>query len=44
MPEPHRPGQGHFVADLGETPLSEVDKLDESTPPLSLWADAWHHL
>jgi len=44
MPEPHRPGQGHFVADLAETPLSEVDKLDESTPPLSLWADAWHHL
>jgi oligopeptide transport system permease protein len=44
MPEPHRPGQGHFVADLGETPLSEVDQLDESTPPLSLWADAWHHL
>jgi len=44
MPEPHRPGQRHFVADLGETPLSEVDKLDESTPPLSLWADAWRHL
>jgi oligopeptide transport system permease protein len=44
MSESHRPGQGHFVADLGETPLSEIDKLDESTPPLSLWADAWHHL
>src|SRR5450830_1443078 len=44
MPEPHRPGQQHFVADLAETPLAEIDKLDESTPPLSLWADAWHHL
>jgi len=44
MSESPRPGQEHFVADLAETPLSEIDKLDESTPPLSLWADAWHHL
>ncbi|KAB7791376.1 ABC transporter permease [Bifidobacterium leontopitheci] len=35
------PGQERFVAPLEETPLKEVDYLDESVPPTSMWADAW---
>jgi len=44
MPESPRSGQEHFVAELDETPLADVDQLDESMPPQSLWVDAWHHL
>jgi oligopeptide transport system permease protein len=39
-----RPGQGHFVADLEETPVAATDRVDESAPPTSLWADAWRQL
>ncbi|MFQ4149227.1 ABC transporter permease [Arthrobacter sp. LAPM80] len=34
----------HYVAPLEETPLAAVDKVDETTAPLSLWADAWKNL
>ena len=39
-----RRGQEHFVADLEETPLQGIDRLDESAPPTSLWVDAWRQL
>ncbi|MDR2374797.1 MAG: ABC transporter permease [Bifidobacteriaceae bacterium] len=31
----------HFFAGPDEVELAEVDLLDESTPPASLWKDAW---
>lgn len=34
----------HYVAPLEETPLAAIDKVDESSAPLSLWADAWRNL
>jgi oligopeptide transport system permease protein len=37
-----RPGQGHFFADLDQTPvLAAVDAPDETSAPTSLWKDAW---
>ncbi|AXT85511.1 peptide ABC transporter permease [Aeromicrobium sp. A1-2] len=39
-----RPGQERFVASLDETPLQEVDSVDTSSPPTSLWQDAWRQL
>ena len=44
MPEPTRPNQAHFFADLDQTPLDVVDRVDESAAPASLWADAWRQL
>jgi oligopeptide transport system permease protein len=41
MPEPTRPHQAHFFADLDQTPLGLVDLVDESAAPASLWAEAW---
>lgn len=34
----------HFVARLEDTPLQDVDKVDESAVPLSMWAQAWRSL
>ncbi|MBI9115202.1 ABC transporter permease [Sanguibacter suaedae] len=39
-----RPGQGHFVADVRETPLAVVDSVNETEAPSSLWGDAWRDL
>ncbi|PFG33766.1 ABC transporter permease [Sanguibacter antarcticus] len=39
-----RPSQAHFVADLSETPLAVVDKVNENEAPSSLWGDAWRDL
>ena len=38
------PGQERYVAPLEETPLKDVDSVDESVPASSLWADAWRTL
>jgi oligopeptide transport system permease protein len=38
------PGQERFVAPLDETPLKEVDTVDEDEPATSMWADAWRTL
>lgn len=44
MPDMSRPGQERYVAPSDETPLQEVDSLDDSAPPASLWQDAWRQL
>ena len=38
------PGQERYVAPIDETPLQDVDKVDESAPATSMWADAWRTL
>lgn len=38
------PGQERYVAPLEETPLKDVDSVDESVPASNLWADAWRTL
>ena len=38
------PGQGRYVAPIEETPLQDVDSVDESAPATSMWADAWRTL
>ncbi len=38
------PGQERYVAPLEETPLRDVDSVDESAPSTSMWADAWRTL
>lgn len=38
------PGQERYVASLEETPLQQVDSVDESAPATSMWADAWRTL
>ena len=38
------PGQERYVAPLDETPLQDVDKVDENAPASSMWADAWRTL
>lgn len=38
------PGQERFVASLEETPLRDVDTIDEEVPATSMWADAWKTL
>lgn len=43
FPDP-LPGQERFVAPIEETPLDEVDSVDEQAPPTSMWADAWKTL
>lgn len=37
------PGQDRYVAPLDETPLQDVDSVDESAPATSMWADAWQN-
>jgi oligopeptide transport system permease protein len=39
-----RPGQTHFFASLDDAVLLEVDALDETEAPASLWQDAWRDL
>lgn len=34
----------HYVARLEDTPLQDVDKVDENAVPLSMWAQAWRSL
>lgn len=41
---PPRANQGHHVAPLEETPLHEVDAVDPSATPRSLWQEAMHSL
>ena len=36
-----RPGQDHFIASLAETPVAEIDQVDESGKARSTWTDAW---
>ncbi|MGO1482111.1 MAG: ABC transporter permease [Brachybacterium sp.] len=43
-PNTRRPRTEHWVAPLGETPLQEVDAVDTTTAPRSLWAEALHSL
>lgn len=38
------PGQERYVAPIDQTPLQDVDTLDESAPATSMWADAWRTL
>ena len=33
--------QVHFVADLDDTPIAAVDRIDETQKARSTWADAW---
>ncbi len=44
MPENSRPTQMHFFADLDVEILEQVDTVDETAPPASLWHDAWQSL
>ncbi len=44
MPETSRPTQMHFFADLDVEILEQVDTVDETAPPASLWHDAWQSL
>ncbi len=37
-------GQDRYVAPLDETPLKDVDSVDESAPASNMWADAWRTL
>ena len=41
---PRRPRTEHWVAPLAETPLQEVDAVDTSGTPRSLWAEAGRSL
>ncbi|WP_102159514.1 ABC transporter permease [Zhihengliuella halotolerans] len=34
----------HFVAPLSETPLQAVDTVNQTSEPLSFWAEAWRNL
>ncbi|WP_427877596.1 ABC transporter permease [Gardnerella sp. 2492-Sm] len=38
------PGQERYVAPLEDTPLQEVDSVDESVPVSGMWSDAWRTL
>lgn len=38
------PGQERYVAPIDETPLQDVDSIDDSAPATSLWQDAWRTL
>lgn len=35
---------GHYVADLEDTPLAAIDKVDENAKARSLWSDAWRDM
>lgn len=39
-----RDAQDHFFASLDDVVLAEVDVVDESAAPASLWQDAWKNL
>lgn len=39
-----RPSQDHFFASLDDALLADVDVVDESAAPASLWQDAWRNL
>ncbi len=39
-----RAGQAHFIAPLEDTPVTEIDQLDESVKARSTWADAWQSM
>ncbi|MFE5777618.1 MULTISPECIES: ABC transporter permease [Brachybacterium] len=39
-----RPADAHFVAPLDETPLREVDAVDTTAAPRSMWGEAAHNL
>ena len=41
MQSNNRTEQGHFVAALEDTPIAEVDNIDESEKARSTWNDAW---
>ncbi|TFD32849.1 ABC transporter permease [Cryobacterium sp. TMT1-19] len=41
MPNKNPNAQTHYVAELEETPVETVDRLDESQKARSTWADAW---
>jgi oligopeptide transport system permease protein len=41
MQSNNRIEQGHFVAALEDTPIAEVDNIDESEKARSTWNDAW---
>jgi len=41
MPSKSPVGQTHFVAALEDTPVAEVDRLDETQKARSTWSDAW---
>ncbi|AKV55349.1 oligopeptide ABC superfamily ATP binding cassette OppC [Bifidobacterium actinocoloniiforme DSM 22766] len=43
FPDP-LPGQERFVAPLDQTPLKDVDSINEAVPATSMWADAWKTL
>lgn len=43
-PRPAHPSQGHAVAPLEETPLREVDAVDTTAAPRSMWGEALHSL
>lgn len=38
------PGQERYVAPLDDTPIQEVDSVDESAAATSMWADTWRTL
>lgn len=38
------PGQERYVAPLEDTPLQEVDSVDETKQATNMWADAWRTL
>ncbi|WP_341952590.1 ABC transporter permease [Salinibacterium sp. TMP30] len=39
-----RPGQDHYIASLAETPVAEIDQVDETGKARSTWADAWESM
>ncbi|WP_236630916.1 ABC transporter permease [Bifidobacterium aemilianum] len=43
FPDP-LPGQERFVAPLDDTPLADVDSVNDEVPATSMWADAWKKL
>lgn len=43
-PDTPLPGQQHVTAPLSETPLQDVDAVDTTVVPRSLWQEAFHNL
>jgi oligopeptide transport system permease protein len=41
---PSKSGQSHFVAELEDTPVAPIDRIDESQKARSTWADAWESM
>ncbi|RWZ64698.1 ABC transporter permease [Labedella populi] len=44
MPSNATQGDGHFVADVEETPVGAVDSFDESSKVRTTWSDAWESM